>query len=74
MSRNSMMSIRMKVRFQADADLHQLIVTALVRRTPRVDFHTATAAGLVGEHELIGLLNAGQAISECCSLRSSHDA
>ena len=38
----------MKVRFQADADLHQMIVTALVRRGPRVDFHTATAAGLTG--------------------------
>ena len=38
----------MKVRFQADADLHQMIVTALVRREPSVDFHTATAAGLEG--------------------------
>lgn len=38
----------MKMRFQADADLHQMIVTALVRREPGVDFHTATAAGLAG--------------------------
>ena len=38
----------MKVRFQADADLHQMIITALVRREPGVDFHTATAAGLAG--------------------------
>jgi hypothetical protein len=38
----------MKVRFQAHADLHQMIVTALVRREPGVDFHTATAAGLEG--------------------------
>ena len=38
----------MKVRFQADADLHQMIVTALVRREPSVDFQTATAAGLAG--------------------------
>ena len=38
----------MKVRFQADADLHQMIVTALVRREPGVDFQTATAAGLEG--------------------------
>jgi len=38
----------MKVRFQADADLHQMIVTALVRREPGVDFQTATAAGLGG--------------------------
>ena len=36
----------MKVRFQADADLHQMIVTALVQREPGVDFQTATAAGL----------------------------
>jgi hypothetical protein len=38
----------MKVRFQADADLHQMIVTALVRREPGVDSHTATTAGLSG--------------------------
>ena len=38
----------MKVRFQADADLHQMIVTALVRREPGVDFQTAIAAGLEG--------------------------
>ena len=38
----------MKVRFQADADLHQMIVTALVRCEPGVDFQTATAAGLAG--------------------------
>ena len=38
----------MKVRFQADADLPQMIVTALVRREPSVDIQTATAAGLAG--------------------------
>lgn len=38
----------MTVRFQADADLHQTIVTALVRREPGIDFQTATAAGLAG--------------------------
>jgi hypothetical protein len=38
----------MKVHLQADADLHQIIVTALVRREPSVDFQTATAAGLAG--------------------------
>ena len=38
----------MNVRFQADADLHQMIVTALVRREPSVDVQTATAAGLAG--------------------------
>jgi hypothetical protein len=38
----------MKVRFQADADLHQMIITALMRREPGVDFQTATTAGLAG--------------------------
>ena len=38
----------MKVRFQADADLHQMIVTALMRCEPSVDFQTARAAGLAG--------------------------
>jgi hypothetical protein len=32
-----------KVRFQADADLHQMIVTALVRRELGVDFQIVTA-------------------------------
>ena len=36
----------MKVRFQADADLNEIIVTALLRREPSIDFQTATAAGL----------------------------
>ena len=38
----------MKVRFQADADLNQVIVLALVRREPAIDFQTAMAAGLAG--------------------------
>jgi hypothetical protein len=38
----------MKVRFQADADLDQRIVSALVRREPAVDFRTSFAAGLAG--------------------------
>lgn len=38
----------MNVRFQADADLHQMIVTALIRREPGIDFQTATAAQLQG--------------------------
>ncbi|MGD0791777.1 MAG: DUF5615 family PIN-like protein [Terriglobales bacterium] len=36
----------MKVRFQADADLNEDIVTAVLRREPGVDFQTATTAGL----------------------------
>jgi hypothetical protein len=35
-----------KVRFQADADLNEDIVTGVLRRESQVDFQTATAAGL----------------------------
>lgn len=42
----------MSVRFQADADLHQMMVTALVRRESGVDFQAATAAGLAGLSDL----------------------
>ena len=38
----------MTVRFQADADLNQIIVTSLLRREPIIDFQSATAAGLQG--------------------------
>jgi predicted nuclease of predicted toxin-antitoxin system len=38
----------MKVRFQADADLNQIIVSAVVRRVPAIDFRTASSAGLAG--------------------------
>ena len=38
----------MPIRFQADADFNQIIVLAVVRRFPEVDFRTATAAGLAG--------------------------
>jgi hypothetical protein len=36
----------MRVRFQADADLNQIIVAASLRRAPEVDFRTASVAGL----------------------------
>jgi len=36
----------MPIRFQADADLNQIIVSAALRRVPAIDFRTATAAGL----------------------------
>jgi Domain of unknown function (DUF5615) len=36
------------VRFQADADLNQIIVAAVLRRTPEVDFRGATPASLSG--------------------------
>jgi hypothetical protein len=38
----------MTIRFQADADLNQVIVSAVVRREPAIEFRTATAAGLSG--------------------------
>jgi len=38
----------MPVRFQADADLNQIIVSAVIRRFPEIDFRTATAVGLAG--------------------------
>ena len=43
----------MKLRFQADADLNQIIVLAAVRREPSIDFQTAGAADLVSlnDHE-----------------------
>ena len=59
----------MKVRFQADADLNQHIVTGILRREPRVDFKTATMAGLRGlsDHDVLNL-----AAREGCVL-VSHD-
>jgi hypothetical protein len=36
----------MRVRFQADADLNQIIVSATVRRAREIDFRTASSAGL----------------------------
>lgn len=38
----------MAIRFQADADLNQIIVSAVVRRVPAMDFRTAGSAGLAG--------------------------
>jgi len=38
----------LKIRFQADADLDEDIVTGLIRREPGVDFRTASEAGLEG--------------------------
>src|SRR5262249_4157985 len=42
----------MSVRFQADADLDQTIVTALLRREPGVDFQTASTAGITARDDL----------------------
>ncbi len=42
----------MVVKFQADADLNQDIVTGLLRREATIDFQTADAAGLLGIPDL----------------------
>jgi predicted nuclease of predicted toxin-antitoxin system len=39
------------VRFQADADLKQAIVTGAIRRQPNLDFQSANAAGLEGKKD-----------------------
>ncbi len=38
-----------RIRFQADADLNQAIVTGMMRRSTDIDFQTATAANLEGK-------------------------
>jgi hypothetical protein len=38
----------MKVRFQADADLNQVIIKAILRLEPSIDFQTAQAANILG--------------------------
>lgn len=38
----------MNIRYQADADLNQAIVTGVLRQEPTIDFQTALAAGLEG--------------------------
>ena len=41
----------MKVRFQADADLNQILLKATLRREPSIDFQTANFAGLVSRSD-----------------------
>ena len=38
----------MRVRFQADADLNNIILLGTIRREPAIDFKSAVAAGLGG--------------------------
>ena len=45
----------MKIRFQADADLRQPIITGLKRREPSIDFRAAHDAGLAGLDDLVVL-------------------
>jgi hypothetical protein len=42
----------MKVRFQADADFNAVIIKAVLRQEPSIDFRTAHAAGLPGLSDL----------------------
>ncbi len=39
------------IKFQADADLKQAIVTGTIRRQPNIDFKSANAAGLEGKKD-----------------------
>jgi hypothetical protein len=56
------------VRFQADADLNQIIVAALVRSNPAVDFRTAAVSSLEGLSDLDVLaLAAAETSSRSCS-------
>jgi len=48
----------MKVRYQADNDLSQIIVKATIRLEPMIDFKTAHAAGLSGLDDLTVLTRA----------------
>jgi predicted nuclease of predicted toxin-antitoxin system len=41
-----------KVRFQADADFNEIIVKALLRREPTIDFQTATQLDPEGVDDL----------------------
>ena len=41
----------MTIRFQADADLKQAILTGTLRRQPDIDFQSANAAGLEGKKD-----------------------
>ncbi len=50
----------MTIRYQADADLNQAIVTGVLRREPTIDFQTAFAAGLEGVKDLEVLALAAQ--------------
>jgi hypothetical protein len=59
----------MKVRFQADADLNQILLKATLRREPSVDFQTAHAAGLAALNDAQVLaIAAGQ-----CRVLVTHD-
>jgi hypothetical protein len=61
----------MKIRFQADADLSQEIVSAAIRQEPAIDFQTANEAGLEGLDDIeLGVCRTGV----CYALRRSSSA
>ena len=41
----------MKIRFQADADLREVIIKSLLRYEPTIDFRSAHEANLAGLHD-----------------------
>jgi len=45
----------LKIRFQADADLRQPIITGLKRREPAIDFRMAQESGLAGLDDTVVL-------------------
>ncbi|PIG91468.1 DUF5615 family PIN-like protein [Gloeocapsopsis sp. IPPAS B-1203] len=49
-----------KVRFQADADLKQSIVSGVLRRQPNLDFQSANAAGFEGKKDQEVLVSAAK--------------
>jgi len=51
----------MKIRFQADENLNRIIVDALLRREPTIDFKTPLAASLLGKSDPEVLISAAQA-------------
>jgi hypothetical protein len=50
----------MKIRFQADADLNQIIVKAVLRQEPSLDFQTAQEGNLIGLSDLQVLLRTAE--------------
>lgn len=62
----------MSIRFQSDADFNHIILRALLRREPAIEFQTAHAAGLVGmeDPEVLALAAREQRLLVTHDLRS----
>ncbi|HLG16516.1 MAG TPA: DUF5615 family PIN-like protein [Blastocatellia bacterium] len=56
----------MKVRYQADADLNHILVKAVLRREPSIEFHSTQAANLAGmnDHEVLAVAAQGRRVLE----------